>query len=115
MNLHPGTESPFAPAPKLVTQPTFSILMSGVIRLQVPASPQAQACFDLTIAALKEHPDQLDFVCQDVSASSGRAMKTIEDYMRRSPGLSHDGKVGLSYSVIDGKLSYVFQLCVRTK
>ena len=104
------------PATRHPVQPELSIIMSGVIRLQVPSSPETQALFALAIPSMKEHPDRLGYVAHEANSMAQKAIGMLQDYLSRSPGLTvTNPQLGLSYAVIDGKLSYVFQLCINTK
>ena len=104
------------PPLKPVTQPVLTIVMSGVMRVQLPASPHVQAQFLLLAPNMREQPDKFDYVCKDAEAAAPHAIKIIQDMLQRSPGLqAPNGDVGLSYALLDGKLNYVFQLCVHTK
>lgn len=99
-----------------VPQPTVSIVMDGFIRVQMPASFEVQAMFDLATPEMKGNPGTIGYVGREATKASEHAIKIITDMLKRSPGLvAHDGNVGLSYAVIEGKLQYVFQLCVHTK
>jgi hypothetical protein len=90
--------------------------MDGFVRVQIPASNDVQMMFDLALPTDKDRPERLGYVDQEVHSISEHTIKILQDFLRRSPGLiARDGNVALNYAVIDGKLSYVFQISVHTR
>ncbi len=99
-----------------ISQPAIEIVMEGCIRFRAPASKMVQMQFDLALPAAKDNPASLAYVVEDSNRAGKLAMQAIQNTLRQSPGLqARDGRIGHSYAVIEGKLQYVFQLCVRTK
>jgi hypothetical protein len=58
----------------VVTQPTMSVHMAGHIRVQIPASKEAQAVFDLLTPDMKQNPDKHLFIFEEASASGEFAL-----------------------------------------
>ena len=99
-----------------ISQPTIEIVMDGCIRFRAPASKLTQMQFDLALPAVKNDPASASYIVEDASRAGKLGLLAIQNTLGQSPGLQvRDGKIGLSYAVIEGKLQYMFQVCVRTK
>jgi hypothetical protein len=97
-------------------QPVITLMMEGFMRVHVPASPELQALFLLSSPDIKNNPPRLDGVQQEADAHAGKAVQIFQQMLARNPMLqAAHGDMGLSYANIGGKLSYVFQIPVRTK
>lgn len=117
-----GQSGPAAPAAilgthpmRIVEHPTMEIIMSGHIRMQIPASSEAQMIYDLMAPDMKLTPDKHAFIAQEAADKGKMAIEFIGGTLRQSPGLvPMNNKLTPSIATIDGKLFYVFLLPVRS-
>jgi len=100
------------PQPALAASLTVNV--EGHVRLQIPASPEAQAIFDLLTPEMKQNPGKHAAIAEEGKKADQFGADMISRWLPRTMFKANIGETGYSFAVIEGKLFYVILLPIRT-